>query len=147
MTRTESPAERRWGINRRGPGRAASPPLPSARKPYSALPGRSGVVDIQETPAVPPFDTKGDPRLGYFVAGGLLVVLGWVLGVVLNVLLHVYAPSGGLRIYGVYFGHALGPYAWATLGLGLFTGAFGVVLLALGRSSPSGPFVLPGADY
>jgi hypothetical protein len=104
-------------------------------------------VDLQETPAVPPFDPKGDVRLGYYAAGGLLVALGWGVGIVANVLLHRLAPAGGYRWMGAYFGAALGPYAWAVLGLGLFTGAFGVFLLALGREAPRGPFVLPGFDY
>jgi hypothetical protein len=121
---------------RGGPGRQS---LYSARL-------SAGVVDLQETPAVPPFDPKGDVRLGLYGAGGTLIALGWALGVVLNVLLHVYAPAGGHRLLHVYFGPAMGPYAWATLGLGAFTGAFGVVLLVLARSAPEGPFVLPGVD-
>jgi hypothetical protein len=104
------------------------------------------VVDVSETPAVPPFDPKGDVRIGYYLAGAILIAVGWGLGVVLNVALHLMAPAGGHRLEHVYFGPSLGPYAWATLGLGLFTGGFGVVLLALGRSSPAGPFVLPGVE-
>jgi len=105
------------------------------------------VVDLQETPAVPPFDPEGDVRLGYFAAGGLLIALGWGFGVVMNILLHVLAPSGGRRWFNVYIGPTLGPYAWAVIGLGLFTGALGTVLIALGRESPRGRFVLPGYDY
>ena len=100
----------------------------------------------EEMPAVPPFDPQGDVRLGYFAAGGTLIALGWGLGVALNLLIHRLAPAGGHRLLNVYVGPSLGPYAWATLGLGLFTGAFGVVLLILGRGSPRGPFVLPGVD-
>jgi len=105
------------------------------------------VVDVQETPAVPPFDPKGDERIGYFAAGGVLIALGWGVGVVLNVLLHLLAPSGGHWLYHAYFGHSLGPYAWATLGFGAVTGALGVVLLGIARASPKGAFVLPGYDY
>ena len=104
------------------------------------------MVDLQETPAVPPFDPKGDVRLGLFGAGGTLIVLGWGLGVVLNVVLHRLAPSGGHRLWHVFFGPTFGPYAWATLGLGLVAGAFGVVLIGLARNSPTGPFVLPGVE-
>ncbi len=102
--------------------------------------------DLQETPAVPPFDPKGDVRLGLFGAGGVLIAVGWGLGVVLNLLLHLYAPAGGHRLWHVYFGPTLGPYAWATVGLGAFAGGFGIVLIALARASPKGPFVLPGVD-
>ena len=105
------------------------------------------MVDLQETPAVPPFDPEGDVRLGYFAAGGLLIALGWGVGVVVNILLHLFAPSGGRRWLNVYIGPTIGPYAWAVLGLGLFTGALGTVLVVLGRESPRGRFVLPGYDY
>ncbi len=105
------------------------------------------MVDIQETPAVPPFDPQGDERRGYFIAGGLLIFLGWGLGVVANALLHYLAPKGGMRFFGVYFAPALGSYAWATLAFGLGTGAMGIVLLLVGRSAPKGAIVLPGYDY
>ena len=105
------------------------------------------MVDVHEEPAVPPTDEGGDARYGYFAAGGLLIALGWGLGVVANVLLHLLAPSGGHRVWHAYFAPGLGPYAWAVLGLGLFSGALGVVLLGLGRSAPKGPFVLPGYPY
>jgi len=105
------------------------------------------VVDLQETPAVPPFDPKGDERLGYFIAGGLLTFLGWGMGIVVNVLLHVLSPKGGRHLFGLYFGQTLGVYAWATLALGVATGAMGIVLIALARESPKGALALPGSDY
>jgi hypothetical protein len=105
------------------------------------------VVDIQETPAVPPTDYAGDGRLGYFIAGGLLIAVGWAFAVGLNLLLHAWAGGGGVSLFGHRITSTLGPYAWATLGFGIFTGAMGVVLLALGRASPKGRFVLPGYDY
>jgi hypothetical protein len=105
------------------------------------------MVDVQETPAVPPFDPKGDERRGYFIAGGLLIFLGWGLGVVTNYLAHYLAPRSGTRILGYYVGPTLGAYAWATFALGLAAGAMGVVLLQLGRTSPKGEIILPGYDY
>lgn len=104
-------------------------------------------MDIQETPAVPPTDFGGDARLGYFIAGGLLIAVGWACAVGLNLLLHMWAGSGGLSLLGHRITSTLGPYAWATVAFGLFTGAMGVVLLALGRVSPKGRAVLPGYDY
>jgi hypothetical protein len=105
------------------------------------------VVDVQETPATPPFDGKGDERIGYFVAGGVLIFLGWGLGVVVNVLLHWAARSGSFVLWTVHFGPTLGPYAWAVFGLGLVAGIVGGGLIGLAFSTPGGPFVLPGADY
>lgn len=105
------------------------------------------MVDIQETPAVPPMDPGGDERVGYFIGAGVLIALGWGLAVVLNLLLHYWAGSAGMTIDGHRFTSTLGPYAWATFGFGLFTGTFGVVLALLGRASPKAPLVLPGYDY
>lgn len=105
------------------------------------------MVDIQETPAVPPLDPGGDERVGYFLAGGVLIALGWGLAVVVNLLAHYWAGSSGMTVAGHEVTSTLGPYAWATLAFGLFTGAIGVVLLTLGRASPKGSVVLPGYDY
>jgi len=105
------------------------------------------VVDLQETPAVPPTDPGGDERIGYLAAGGLLIALGWGLGVVANLLLHAAAGSGGLSLGGIRITATLGSYAWAVLGFGIGTGAVGVGLVLVGRSTPKGPFVLPGVDY
>ncbi|MGA8711095.1 MAG: hypothetical protein ACLP8Y_09690 [Thermoplasmata archaeon] len=105
------------------------------------------MVDLQETPAVPPMDPGGDERAGYLIAGSILIALGWVLAVLLNLLVHYLAGTGGKTIAGLAITSSLGPYAWATFGFGVVVGAFGVVLIALGRTYPKGPLVLPGYDY
>ena len=105
------------------------------------------MADLQETPAVPPTDPGGDERLGFEVAGGLLVTFGWGIGVVANVLLHRLAPANGVVIGSIRLFPKLGPYSWAVLGFGLFAGALGVALLLLSRSAPKGPVVLPGYPY
>ena len=81
------------------------------------------------------------------VAGGVLIALGWGLAVAANLVAHYLAGSGGMMVAGHELTSTLGPYAWATFAFGLFTGAFGVVLLALGRGSPKGRLILPGYDY
>jgi hypothetical protein len=111
------------------------------------FPVPKSVVDVHETPAVPPTDSGGDERLGYYVAGGLLIALGWGGGVAANLLAHWMAGSGGMTVGWIRITSTLGQYALAVLGLGLFAGAVGVVLVALGRSSPAGPVVLPGYNY
>ncbi len=105
------------------------------------------MVDIQETPAVPPTDPGGDPRIGCFVAGGILITLGWVIGVVANLVLHAIAGTSGMTVGWVRITSTLGPYALAVLGFGIVTGAVGVGVLLVGRATPKGPFVLPGVDY
>lgn len=105
------------------------------------------MVDVHETPAVPPFDPGGDERVGYFIAGSLLILLGWVGGVVANLVLHAAAGTGGMTVGWIRITSTLGPYAWAVFGFGLFAGTVGVVLLAFGRASSKAPVVLPGYDY
>ncbi len=105
------------------------------------------MVDIQEVPAVPPTDMGADDRYGFFAAGGTLLVLGWGLGVLVNLLLHAMAGPSGMTVGWIRITSTLGPYAWAVVGLGVVTGAIGVGLLLLARATPKGPFVLPGADY
>jgi hypothetical protein len=83
------------------------------------------VVDVHETPATPPFDGKGDARIGFYVAGATLIVLGWGFGVILNVLLHWAARTGSYQIWTVHFGYTIGPFSWAVFALGLVTGIIG----------------------
>ena len=105
------------------------------------------MVDIQETPAVPPTDYGGDERSGYYWAAGTLIFLGWGLGVLLNLGLHMMAPSAGHTVAGIWFGPVMGTYAWSALGFGLMTGVVGIGLVFVARATPKGRFVLPGSDY
>jgi len=96
---------------------------------------------------VPPTDYGGDDRAGCFVASGLLIFLGWGLGVFLNVTLHMLAAASGTIVAGIWFGPTLGTYAWAAVGFGILTGGIGVGLLFVARATPKGRLVLPGTDY
>jgi hypothetical protein len=105
------------------------------------------VNDLQESPAVAPEDEGGNERFGLQIAGGLGIFVGWGLGVFLNVLLHASARHGGRVLGWVRIYPTLGPYAWAVLLVGLFTGLFGVGVLWVSRDSPRGAAVLPGTTY
>jgi hypothetical protein len=76
-----------------------------------------------------------------------MIFLGWGLGVVLNLGLHMVAPAGGLTVAGIWFGPVIGTYAWAAFGFGLMTGAVGAGLVAVARATPKGRLVLPGTQY
>ena len=105
------------------------------------------MVDLQEAPATPPQDYGGDERVGWQIAGALLLAAGWGIGVIGNAVAHWLAPASGLSILGVHVYPTWGVYAFATLGVGACAGIFGVLLIVLGRLSPRGPLVLPGYDY
>lgn len=92
-------------------------------------------------------DPGGDERLGFYVAGGLLIGVGFGVLAFVNLLLHWEAGASGFVIGPVWVGPTMGAFAWAALGAGLFTGAMGIALLALARMSPKGAFVLPGYAY
>jgi hypothetical protein len=103
--------------------------------------------DLQETPATPPESYGADTRAGYIAGGMLLLILGWGAGIILNVLVHSLAPSGGQSFGPFWIYPTLGPYAWGVAVLGFFTGALGSAMLAIGWSTPDGPLVLPGYAY
>ncbi len=105
------------------------------------------MTDLNERPAVPPQDLGADERYGGFAAGGLLIALGWGVGLALNVLVHRIAPSDGLAFGPFRIFPALGPFAIATAALGAVTGVIGAVLIGYAAGSPKGPFVLPGQSY
>lgn len=105
------------------------------------------MVDLQETPAVPPTDYGGDDRLGMTVAGLLLIGIGWGGALLLNLLLHAVAPAGGTVVFLWRIYPHPGAFAVATAILGFLTGALGAGIALVARDSPSGPVVLPGFDY
>ena len=108
---------------------------------------RPAVTDLQDTPPVPPEDHGGDERIGWWVAGTLCLLGGWVGAVVLNLYLHHVAPAGGSRFGPVWIGPTMGPFAWTVFAGGVGAGLFGVVLCYLASRAPRGRFVLPGQPY
>jgi hypothetical protein len=105
------------------------------------------VSDLQETPAVPGQDPGGDDRLGLFIAGGTLIVLGWGLALGLNLALHLLAPGAGWVVGPSRISTHLGTFAYATAAFGTITGAVGVAMLIVARQYPRGPVVVPGVSY
>ncbi|MGC2035402.1 MAG: hypothetical protein WA761_08175 [Thermoplasmata archaeon] len=105
------------------------------------------MTDLQETPATPPMDPRGDERVGFRIAGSLLIVLGWVFGIVVNLIVHATAGTGQYVLGPIRVTSHLGPYAWSIIGLGAFAGVLGTLILWISRMSPRGPVALPGYPY
>lgn len=105
------------------------------------------MFDTEEAPAVAPMETGGDERAGMLAAGAILTILGLGFGVGLNLAAHWAANAAGSAWGPVRIFPAFGPYAWAALGVGLFTGAIGIGILLIARRLPRGRLVLPGQPY
>lgn len=105
------------------------------------------MTDLSELPAVPPEDRGGDERIGYRAGGIFLILVGWGLGVIVNIVLHRMAPAAGevLGPWRIY--PTLGVYALGVVGLGVVAGVVGVFMLWLAQKSPPGRLVLPGYSY
>lgn len=108
---------------------------------------RPTVTDLDELPAVPPEDRGGDERIGYLAGGIFLIVVGWGLGVLANIVVHRMAPAAGETIGPWHIFPMLGVYALGLVGLGAVGGVVGVFMLWLAHRAPRGKFVLPGYSY
>ena len=89
---------------------------------------------------------EGNQRAGFIVAGLLLVLLGWGVGVVANYVLHAVAPSGGipLGLVTVYPGWSW--YATFVLILGVFATLLGLGMFYLAMQKPRAPVHLPDVE-
>jgi len=105
------------------------------------------MTDLSQNPPVPPEDTGGDERIGYALAGLLLMLFGIGVCIIGNLVVHAFAGTSGVTIGPWHVGTTFGSYAYAALALGVLTGGFGAGLIALALRTPSGPFVLPGGTY
>jgi hypothetical protein len=107
----------------------------------------SVMVDLSETPAVAPEPEGGRERFGLRIAGSLLLVVGLGFGVLANLYLHSVAGASGTAIGPWTITSTIGPYAWATVGFGLFATLIGIGLWWVSRRQPKGPIGLPGASF
>src|SRR4029077_2300790 len=101
------------------------------------------VSDLSESPAVPPIETGGGERLGYFLGGGTLIALGWGVGIGLNWGLHRIAPATGMALGPLRIFASFGPFAWALAVVWLVSGGVGVHLVWPPRPPRKGAFGPP----
>jgi|GEM_PF-2457722 hypothetical protein len=89
---------------------------------------------------------EGNVRVGFLVAGLLLVVFGWGGAVILNVYLHTIAPPNGIPVllWRVYPGWSL--YDGVLAFLGVLATLVGLGMLYLARHKPSGSVRLPDTE-
>ena len=102
------------------------------------------MVDVHEAPAVSPERVGGDERLGFIIAGILLIVVGTGIGILFNLYVHATASPTGSGFGPWVVTPAIGTYAWATIGLGIFASLAGIGILWVSRRAPKGPIALPG---
>jgi hypothetical protein len=89
---------------------------------------------------------EGNSRFGFFMGGVILVVLGLGCAIILNVILHATAPSGGYDLlwFKVYPGWSW--YATVTAIIGVLAALIGSAMVWFGFTDPSGPLSLPDAE-
>jgi hypothetical protein len=88
----------------------------------------------------------GNSRLGFFMGGIILIVLGLGCAIILNIILHAMAPSGGMDFFWfrVYPGWSW--YATITAILGVLATLVGSGMAYFGVTDPSGPIALPDTE-
>lgn len=91
-------------------------------------------------------DDSGNVRAGFLGGGALLVVLGLGGGLMLNLLLHSFAPSSGIDLFlvKVYPGWSL--YASLVAVGGIVASIIGMGMLWVGFDYPPGPIGLPDPE-
>ncbi len=90
--------------------------------------------------------TDGNQRAGFLAGGTLLLVVGMGGGLVLNLILHGAAPSGGINLglFRVYPGWSLYDTIVATLGI--IASLIGIGMIWFGFDMPAGPLRLPDTE-
>lgn len=88
--------------------------------------------------------TGGNRRAGWYAGGVILLMLGFGVGVIANLLLHAAAPVGQCVQFlpGFWVCNSWGWYATVVLVLGLFATLVGVGMVALAVQMPRAPLRL-----
>jgi hypothetical protein len=88
----------------------------------------------------------GNSRLGFFMGGVILIVLGLGCAIMLNVILHAIAPTGGVQLlwFKVFPGWSW--YATVAAIIGVVATLVGSGMVWFGFTDPSGPLSLPDTE-
>lgn len=89
---------------------------------------------------------SGNRRAGYFIAASFLLILGFGVGVALNILVHITAPSQGVRVFFVTVYPYFGWYAVLVLALGVVSAFIGLGMIWLGLNERFGRLSLPDTE-
>ncbi len=88
----------------------------------------------------------GNRRAGYLVGASFLVILGFGVGVMLNIVAHLTAPAAGSTIFFVTVYPTWGWYATLSMAIGTVATFLGLGMLWLGLDTPYGPPSLPDTE-
>ncbi len=91
-------------------------------------------------------ESTGNRRAGYLVGASFLIVFGFGIGVVLNIVAHLTAPTQGSSIFFVTVYPMWGWYATLTLVLGTLATFVGLGMIWLAMNIPYGPLSLPDTE-
>jgi hypothetical protein len=87
-------------------------------------------------------ENVGNRRAGYLIGASFLIVFGFGVGILLNIVAHLSAPPNGAQFFFVTIYPTWGLYATLTLILGIVATFVGLGMVWLGVNTPYGPLSL-----